>query len=186
MAVSDESVTYEPGGCTELGCSSPPGTYGVEEQSDLVRIVWHHSSFNEQRTFQISYVMTGVTVAYDDVVDVNLQVWGDQWAVGLDSLEARMELPEGAEPGEIRVYGHPYSVDGETSLGSRSDLSVVGGEQYSRLSVGRDANRLPQITAPHYRRGDRRSGRGFAGDHCRRGRVRLGGLRRGDRANARG
>ena len=44
VTVSDESVTYEPGGCTELGCSSPPGTYGVEEQSDLVRIVWHHSS----------------------------------------------------------------------------------------------------------------------------------------------
>ena len=118
VSVSDESVTYEPGGCTELGCSSPPGNYGVEEQGDLVRIVWHHSSLNEQRTFQISYVMTGVTVAYDDVVDVNLQVWGDQWAVGLNSLEARMDLPDGAEAGDVLVYGHPYGVDGETSLGS--------------------------------------------------------------------
>ena len=40
------------------------------------------------RTFQISYHMTGLAVAYDDVVDVNLQVWGDQWAVGLEHLEA--------------------------------------------------------------------------------------------------
>ena len=42
VTVSDESVTYESGGCTELGCSSSPGTYGVEEQSDMVRIVWHN------------------------------------------------------------------------------------------------------------------------------------------------
>jgi uncharacterized membrane protein len=117
VRVSDESVEYELGGCTELGCSSPPGSYGVEVQGDLVRIVWHHSSSNEDRTFQISYLMTGVAVAYDDVVDVNLQVWGDQWSVGLDHLTARMTLPPGAQPGEVRVYGHPYTVDGQTTLG---------------------------------------------------------------------
>ncbi len=117
VTVSDESITYEPGGCTELGCSSSPGTYGVEEQSDLVRIVWHHSSSNEQRTFEISYVMTGVAVAYDDVVDVNVQVWGDQWAVGLEHLEASAIVRAGAEPGDFLVFGHPYGVDGETSLG---------------------------------------------------------------------
>ncbi|MGH8948064.1 MAG: DUF2207 domain-containing protein, partial [Acidimicrobiia bacterium] len=118
VTVRDETTTYQLGGCTELGCTSPPGSYGVEEQSDLVRIVWHHSSFSELRTFQITYTMTGLAIAYDDVVDVNLQVWGDQWAVGLDSLEAAMDLPDDAQVGEIRVFGHPYSVDGETSLGA--------------------------------------------------------------------
>jgi uncharacterized membrane protein len=98
VTVRDETTTYTLGGCTELGCSSPPGTYGVEEQGDLVRIVWHHSSFSEQRTFQLTYTMTGLAKAYDDVVDVNFQVWGDQWSVGLDRLEARMALPATAPP----------------------------------------------------------------------------------------
>ena len=120
VSVRDETTTYELGGCTELGCSSPPGSYGVEVQSDLVRIVWHHSSFSEQRTFQITYTMTGLAIAYDDVVDVNFQVWGDQWAVGLDRLDARMTLPAAAtvEQADVRVYGHPYSVDGSTTLGA--------------------------------------------------------------------
>jgi uncharacterized membrane protein len=120
VTVRDESVTYELGGCTELGCSSPPGTFGVEEQSDLVRIVWHHSSFSEQRTFVITYTMTGLAIAYDDVVDVNFQVWGDQWSVGLDRLDARMTLP--TTSGDIRVYGHPYGVDGKTTIGEGQTL----------------------------------------------------------------
>ena len=35
------------------------------------------------RTFEIRYALRGVAVAYDDVVDVNLKVWGDEWDVGL-------------------------------------------------------------------------------------------------------
>ena len=71
--------------CDHCGCRIIG--HGVEEQGDLVRIVWHHSSSNEQRTFQISYEMTGLAVAYDDVVDVNLQVAGN-------TLNIRAELPE--------------------------------------------------------------------------------------------
>ncbi|HEX5695415.1 MAG TPA: DUF2207 domain-containing protein, partial [Acidimicrobiia bacterium] len=118
ITVSDETVSYQTGACTELGCTSLPGTYGVEQNHDFVRIVWHHASINERRTFQIGYSMTGVTTAYEDVVDINLQVWGDQWAVGLDHLAAQMTLPAGANPGEVLVFGHPYGVDGRTDLGA--------------------------------------------------------------------
>ena len=117
VTVSDESVTYQPGGCTELGCSSPPGTFGVADLGDTVRIVWHHSSFDESRVFTITYDMTGLAVAYNDVVDVNLKVWGDQWAVGLDQLHATMDLPGTPTAGDVRVWGHPFDVDGSTSLG---------------------------------------------------------------------
>ena len=117
ILVSDETVAYQSGACTELGCSSPPGTFGVEVSRDRVRIVWHHSSVDERRTFELAYLMTGVATAYDDVVDVNLPVWGDQWAVGLDNLEADMSLPGGADAGEVLVFGHPYGVDGATDLG---------------------------------------------------------------------
>jgi hypothetical protein len=150
VTVRDEATTYQLGGCTDLGCTSPPG--GVEQQNDLVRIVWHHSSFSERRTFQVSYTMTGLTVAYDDVVDVNLQVWGDQWSVGLDRLEARMTLPAVGEPGDH----------------SRGEPDVARGQQRPRVSVGRAEDRFPTGHARFHRRGHR-GGRRWAGPHHRRG-----------------
>jgi uncharacterized membrane protein len=117
LSVSDERGAYRSGGCTELGCSSPAGTYGVEEIPGYVRVVWHHDSNSVKRTFVIHYVFEGLAVAYDDVVDVNLQVWGDEWQVGVGRLDASMTIPPGAQADEVRVWGHPNSVDGETSLG---------------------------------------------------------------------
>ncbi|MCL1594713.1 MAG: DUF2207 domain-containing protein, partial [Actinomycetia bacterium] len=85
VVVSDASGSYEQGGCTQLGCFSPAGTYGVVEFPTFVRIVWHHASTDRLATFDVAYTMNGVAIAYDDVVDVNVQVWGDQWAVGVDT-----------------------------------------------------------------------------------------------------
>ena len=118
VSVSDESGAYQPGGCTVLGCSSPPGTFGVENRFGDARIVWHHSSNDELRTFQIVYRMTGLVEAHDDIADLFVQVWGDEWSVRADQVTARVDLPEGADAGEVLVFGHPFGVDGETSLGS--------------------------------------------------------------------
>jgi uncharacterized membrane protein len=117
VSVGDELVTYESGGCAWLGCSSPPGTYGLDEQPGLARVVWHHSSNDEQRTFELTYRMTGVVTVYDDVADLYYKVWGDQWEVSPNLVTAEVLLPRGAADGEVRVYGHPYGVSGETSLG---------------------------------------------------------------------
>ncbi len=117
ITVSGISGVHTLGGCVELGCSSPPGTYGVASMPGFVRIVWHYSAANQQREFTIAYTMVGVASAYDDVVDVNLQVWGDQWPVGATNVTARMHLPGSPEPGEVYVWGHPYGIDGTTSLG---------------------------------------------------------------------
>ncbi len=102
-SVGDQGGSYSTGGCTSLGCSSPAGLYGVEQHRDFVRVVWHHESRNELRTFKLVYHMRGLVSVYDDVVDVNIQVWGDQWAVGLDRLTARMMIPNGAEGGDVLV-----------------------------------------------------------------------------------
>ena len=117
VSVADEMISYSLGGCTELGCSSPAGTYGVAQLRDFVRIGWHHSSSDEERTFTLRYGMTGLATAYDDVVDVNLQVWGDQWAVGLDRLTAQMDVPGAPSEGDVRIWGHPTGVTGSVSSG---------------------------------------------------------------------
>jgi hypothetical protein len=54
------------------------------------------------RTFEIRYRMRGVAVAYDDVVDVNLQVWGSQWDQSLAQLTATTTGPGNVvAPGDI-------------------------------------------------------------------------------------
>lgn len=117
VSVGDELITYDSGGCSWLGCSSPPGTYGIDEQSGLARVVWHHSSNDEFRTFTLVYRMNRVVTVYDDVADLQYKVWGEQWAVRADLVTAEVVLPDGASQGEVSVWGHPYGIDGESSLG---------------------------------------------------------------------
>jgi len=108
---------YQQGGCVELGCNSPKGTYGIASIPGHARIVWHYQASDEHREFTVTYTMTGVATAYDDVIDVNLQVWGDQWPVGADRVTARIHVPGDPQRGDVYVWGHPYDVDGSTSLG---------------------------------------------------------------------
>ena len=86
VSVSEGDVQYSPGACAELGCAGSPGTFGTTRTDDGVRIVWHYQASSEQRRFRVHYRLRGVPTAYDDVVDVNLKVWGDEWDVGLGQL----------------------------------------------------------------------------------------------------
>ena len=122
IAVSDtgpaEGTTkYRPGASAKLGSSGAPDTFGVARLKDRVRVVWHFSS-NSLRTFFISYRFRGLAVAYDDVVDVDMNVWGASWPRDLSSLTATIRLPA-ARGGDsqlpLRIWGHPASVNGTVS-----------------------------------------------------------------------
>ena len=122
MSVSDVSVSeygkaYAPGASAELGSSGAPGTYGTANLGDAYRIVWHYRASYEERTFTVRYRLEGLAVAHDDVVDLYWQAWGDEWEEPLGSLEATVVLPGDAGKGEVKVFGHPASVSGKTSLG---------------------------------------------------------------------
>ena len=76
--VEEGGRRYTPGASAELGSSGAPDTFGVARLGDRVRVVWHYQAFSELRTFTVGYRFRGLSVAYDDVVDVNLKVWGDE------------------------------------------------------------------------------------------------------------
>ena len=120
--VSEGSERYRPGASAELGSFGLPGTFGTERLDDGFRIVWHYSAADEGRTFTIGYRLSGLTVAYDDVADVNLKVWGDEWEQRLDNLTARIELPGRARGPAYRVWGHPAWVRGEVRKTPRAAL----------------------------------------------------------------
>ena len=86
-SVAENGVAFQRGNETALETrAGPPGTFGVEQRGDSARIVWYFDARNQTRAFTVSYTLRGVAVAYDDVVDVNLKVWGDQWDEQLDRL----------------------------------------------------------------------------------------------------
>ena len=60
--------------------------------------------------------------AYDDVVDVNLKMWGDEWEQSLGRLTATT-----SGPGEVvRAWGHPVWVRGDVTLaGPRALLRAL-------------------------------------------------------------
>ncbi len=151
-SVVERGVAYRQGTKTDLE-PGPLRTFGVERNDERVRIVWYFDASNETRAFTISYTLIGVAVAYDDVVDVNLKVWGDQW----DEQLARLEAVENA-PGKIlRGWGKPVWVRGDVELsGNRATLRAVSvpARQFVELRtlVTRDA--FTSTTGMTVRRGN--------------------------------
>ena len=87
-----------------------------------MRIVWYFNASDQTRAFTISYTLRGVAVAYDDVVDVNLKVWGDQWAEPLSRLVAIESAPGMI----LQAWGKPVWVRGDVELvGRRATLRAV-------------------------------------------------------------
>ena len=133
ITVGEGERTYRPGGSPTIGTPGPAGTFATTAIDGGMRVVWRFAARDEQRTFRVQYLLSGLAVAYDDVVDINLKVWGDQWEQELGRLDATLRLP-GNAPGQVRVWGHPFSVKGSTALapdGSGASL------QAERIPAGR-------------------------------------------------
>ena len=104
-----------------------------------VRIVWHYQASDELRTFVVHYRLRGVAVAYDDVVDVNLKVWGSEWKEPLGRLTATETAP-----GKIlRAWGHPVYVRGDVELAGKK--ARPPGAERARRAVRRAPHRDPAL-----------------------------------------
>ena len=138
VSVAKGSATYSAGASTVLGSTDTAGRFGVADLGDETRIVWHYRALDEVRIFTVVYEFTGLAVAYNDAVDVNIQVWGSQWEQTLAVLEAEMFLPPG--DGRVYVWGHRGRGSGTTSLGSegrspRLDATDLGAGEFAELRV---------------------------------------------------
>jgi uncharacterized membrane protein len=123
IGVSENGTAFRPGASTELQPGGPPGTFGVRDLGGRIRIVWRFQSDGvQQHTFRVHYRISGLAVAYDDVVDVDLKVWGDEWEQSLGRLTATETAP-----GKIlRGWGHPVYVRGDVQLaGSKAILRAL-------------------------------------------------------------
>jgi uncharacterized membrane protein len=122
VSVSENGLRYAPGASAELGSSGAPNTFGTTAIDGGYRIVWHYSAFSDVRAFTIGYTLSNLAVAFDDVVDVDLKVWGDQWDQSLGHLTSQLTLPGAASGPSWRVWGHPVSVRGDVMRQPRQAL----------------------------------------------------------------
>jgi uncharacterized membrane protein len=139
VLVSESGQPYQPGGNTKLGSTDAAGKFGVERSSSRVRIVWHYRARTEKRTYTITYRFRGLAVAYDDIVDVNMKVWGAHWPVPLGRLDSRVEFPETATlDGRYNVWGHPRWVHGvvaRTPQAATLKAVNIGSHQFVEFRV---------------------------------------------------
>jgi hypothetical protein len=118
VTVSESGQPYKPGASTATGSSGDPGTFGAAREGDREHVVWHYAATDQTRTFRIAYQVRGAALAYDDVVEVNEQVWGSEWPSKLGRLEAILVLPGEASGSTLRGWGHPGSVNATVDLGT--------------------------------------------------------------------
>jgi hypothetical protein len=127
VQVSEGATRYRPGASTVLGSTDTPGTFGVEEIQGATRVVWHYRATDQRRTFRVAYTLARATVAYTDVAEVNLQVWGEGWRTQLEHLDATLVLPGQADPAHFRAWGRPREVKARVALGGdRVSLAADG------------------------------------------------------------
>jgi uncharacterized membrane protein len=141
ISVREGNRIYQPGGCTTFGCTDATGRFGVTTTPDGsgARIVWHHNASDQRRTFVIGYRLDKVVDAYDDVLDFNARVWGDQWDFSLDRLTAQLRSPL-LDPASktYAVWASPRSVEAKTIRGrgvASLTASDVQAHQYVELRV---------------------------------------------------
>ena len=92
ISVEENGLRYAPGASAELGSSGTPNSFGETPIEGGHRIVWHFQALNEPRTFTVGYRLSNLAIAFDDVVDVDLNVWGDEWEQTLQQLTAELTL----------------------------------------------------------------------------------------------
>ena len=127
-----------------------------------VRIVWHYQASSEERTFRVHYRLRGLAVAYDDVVDVNLKVWGDEWEQRLGRLTATQTAPGHRRAG----LGPPGRACAATSRSTATAVAAPG-DRRPGGAVRRAANADPAVRLHLDGRdagafGERRSSRSLA------------------------
>jgi hypothetical protein len=104
ISVSEGPISYTPGAPTAIGSRGVPHSFGTTFIPEGMRIVWHYSALDENKTFTVRYRLHNFVALYDDVADLNMKVWGDEWTVDLDHLSAEVTLPASSD--DVRVWGH--------------------------------------------------------------------------------
>ena len=88
----------------------PAGKYtfarGREAGSDVFNIDMYFQAKDEKRTFVIEYLVLDAVRVHTDVAELYWQFLGRNRSVDTGVMTVVLQLPPGAQPDEVRVWGH--------------------------------------------------------------------------------
>ena len=105
IPLTNNNFTYEISNATvsEKGAFYRRAEPGPEESGTFTftkgthwRIDWYYDAADQERTFTITYHVSGAIAAYEDVAEFYWQFIGGEWTVRTDRAVAVVHLPPGA------------------------------------------------------------------------------------------
>ena len=100
----------------------PPGTYYIHDRPDRFFVDWSFAATDELRTFTLHYRVMNAVKVHNDVAELYYKFVGDEWSVATEDVSVRLLLPAGAQPQDIRAWGHG-PLHGEVSIVSGREVT---------------------------------------------------------------
>jgi len=114
----------------------PVHKFSAERQGNSEHIEAYHSSYNEDRTFTLSYTVTNAVTSYNDVSELYWQAIGKGWDARTDSAQITVHLPSAVDKNQIYVWGHgPLNGQAQIIDGSTAAFNVKNVPQNNFVEV---------------------------------------------------
>jgi len=128
FVVGEAGRPYRLGTQRELDDPRTPDSYWVsyDYEGDSVYGKWFYRADDEERTFDISYVVHDAVTVFDDFAMLYWKFIGDDWDKGVREVTGTIHLPPGADRDRVRAWLHTtltseYWIQDERTIGFRVD-----------------------------------------------------------------
>ncbi len=81
-------------------------TYSYVQRGDKIEVTWRFDAQDTDKTFDISYKVSGAVVAHADIAELYWKFVGSEWEVAHEDVSVVLTLPAGASAGDLRAWGH--------------------------------------------------------------------------------
>ena len=100
IAVTEDGREYVSSNSTE------PGHFSVAERGTSTRITWRYRAKDEQRTFTLSYRLTGQIQKFPDTAELYYKFVGEDWDRPIGNVTATVRFPQPVPESELRAWAH--------------------------------------------------------------------------------
>ncbi|MBN1153456.1 DUF2207 domain-containing protein [candidate division KSB1 bacterium] len=83
-----------------------PGSFFHETANNSLHIKWYYRAEDQQRTFTISYQLSDVVNAYNDIAEFYYKFAGANRPNRIDSLDVKIVLPQPANKDVVKIWAH--------------------------------------------------------------------------------
>jgi len=100
IAVTEDGREYVSSNSTE------PGHFSVAERGTSTRITWRYRAKDEQRTFTLSYRITGQIQKFPDTAELYYKFVGEDWDRPIGNVTATVRFPQPVPESALRAWAH--------------------------------------------------------------------------------